>query len=97
MWGFTQGTCIKIKTNFQSENETVPLSTYCVFILERKPLTIPIPMIFQITRTKNYTRCWCRETENTNRIYLCKYWTEQSKQYSFDILYKDNMYKSVQI
>ena len=66
-------------------------------IFEIRNRMLPIPTNFPSNKNKDDTRCWCGETEDTEHIYLCKYWTEQSGQYPFDIIYTDNMPKLVKV
>ena len=67
-------------------------------IFERRNRMITIPMNFPNNKNKNDTQCWCGERKDTEHIYICKYWTtEQSEQYSFDMIYTDNMPKLVKV
>ena len=66
-------------------------------IFEIRNRMLPIAINFPNNQNKGNTTCWCGEMEDTEHIYLCKYWTEQSEQYSFNNIYTDNMPKLVKV
>ena len=41
--------------------------------------------------------CWCGKVEDTQHIYICRYWTDQSEKTPFELIYKENMPKLVKV
>ena len=59
-------------------------------IFEIRNRMLPIPDNFPLGMEEK-RRCWCGEIENTNHIYVCKYWSKENEKTSFQKMYTDDI------
>ena len=56
-----------------------------------------LPIVANFSSDKSDKRCWCGEVEDSQHIYICKYWTDKSEQMPFEMIYSENTPKIVQV
>jgi hypothetical protein len=56
-----------------------------------------VPIKINFPNRKDDTTCWCGAIEDTKHIYICKYWSDQSEDTEFNMIYTDNMPKLVKV
>ena len=56
-----------------------------------------LPIAANFPADKSDKRCWCGEVEDSQHIYICKYWTDKSEHTPFEMIFSENMPKLVQV
>ena len=64
-----------------------------IFEIRNRMVSIPI----NFPNRKDDTTCWCGAIEETRHIYDCKYWSDQSEQIEFNMIYTNDMPKLVKV
>ena len=64
-------------------------------IFEIRNRMLPIAVNFPSKTSEK--SCWCGKVEDTQHIYICRYWTDESEKTPFELIYKENMPKLVKV